>query len=43
MVVVVDLIDRDCRRWREMILLLFFFDASMAYTLRWRRLLRRMS
>jgi hypothetical protein len=42
MVVVVDLIDRDSWRGRKM-LLLFFFDAPSAYTLRWRRLLRRMS
>jgi hypothetical protein len=42
MVVVVELVDRDCRRWREM-LLLFLFNASTAYALRWRRLLRRMS
>jgi hypothetical protein len=43
MVVVVDFVDRDCRRWREMLLLLFLFDAPTAYTLMWRRLLRRMS
>jgi len=41
--VVVDLVDRDCWRRREMLLLLFFVDAPTAYALRWRRLLRRMS
>jgi hypothetical protein len=41
--VVVDLIDYDFRRERKWLLLIFFFDAPPAYTLRWRWLFGRMS